>query len=360
MLSPEKLAEELRFLVSRSPISPGLPIEVELIANPVAGGFTRSRYAKRRAAELAALKAFAGALPEREGASGVRLHLTDRAGHAAAIAREVFATNEASGLRPALRVLVTAGGDGTALEVVSALMDLPLPERERWLVLRLPLGTGNDGSEGRDLSAALGRLLGTCVAEPRAALLISPDPAGGKSPQWAFNIASLGADAFIAHMTNRLKTSFPGDSYKTMVDLAAVIYDVLWPSKPATIRSWHEGSGERLIEGDCLLLAMGASGHRTYGSNKKILPGPDNVCFIPRMSLLGKLAIKGPISAGEHVKFREVRLFSAERLVVEYPGPLLFQADGEVTRMEPADFPLEIRLVEGAYRVLGPAAPLSL
>ncbi|HUX40646.1 MAG TPA: diacylglycerol kinase family protein [Rectinemataceae bacterium] len=356
MLSPEILAEELRHLLSRSPVSPGLSIEVELIANPVAGGFTRPRYAKRRAAELATLKVLSEALPEREGGCSVRLHRTDRAGHAANIAREIFAEAGRAGARPALRVLVTAGGDGTALEVASALMELPEEKRNRWLVLRLPLGTGNDGSEGRDLGVALGRFLGPCVAEPRAAILISPNPSGGKPPQWAFNIASVGADAFIAHMTNRLKTRFPGDSYKTMVDLAAVIYDLRWPSMPATIRSWHEGAGERLIEGDCLLLAMGASGHRTYGSNKKILPGQDNVCFIPRMSLLGKLAIKGPISAGEHVKFREVQLFSADRLVVEYPGPLLFQADGEVTRLEVADFPLELQRIEGAYRVLGPAA----
>jgi len=356
MLSPEILAEELRHLISRSPVSPGLPIEVELIANPVAGGFTRPRYAKRRAAELSTLKVLSEALPLREGSCSVRLHPTDRAGHAAEITRGIFAEAKAGGYRPALRVLVTAGGDGTALEVVSALMELPDGERDRWLVLRLPLGTGNDGSEGRDLGVSLGRFLGPCVAEPRAALLASPNPAGGKASQWAFNIASVGADAFIAHMTNRLKTRFPGDSYKTMVDLAAVIYDLLWPSKPTTIRVWKEGAGERLIEGDCLLLAMGASGRRTYGSSKKILPGPDNVCFIPRMSLLGKLAIKGPISAGEHVKFREVQLFSADRLVVEYPGPLLFQADGEVTRFEAADFPLELRLVEGAYRVLGVAS----
>ena len=356
MLSPEKLAEELRFLLSHSPVSPGLPIQAELIANPVAGGFARPRYAGRRAAELATLKVLAGALPLRDGPSLVSLHLTDRAGHAADIARAAFAEARDSQYPPSLRILITAGGDGTALEVVSALMDLPDEERERWLVLRLPLGTGNDGSEGRDLGVALGRLLGPCVAEPRAALLVSPNPSGGKPTQWAFNIASLGADAFIAHMTNRLKTRFPGDSYKTMVDLAAVIYDLIWPSKPATIRSWHEGSGERLIEGDCLLLAMGSSGRRTYGSNKKILPGPDNVCFIPRMSLLGKLAIKGPISAGEHSKFRQVQLFTSERLVVEYPGPLLFQADGEVTRFEAADFPLELRRIEGAYRVIGATA----
>ena len=356
MLSPEKLAEELRHLLSRSPVAPGLPIEVELVANPVAGGFTRPRYAKRRTAELETLRALSGALPPRDGPYSVRLHLTDRAGHAADIANTVFAEAREAGYPPALRILMTAGGDGTALEAIGAMMGLGEEERERWLVLRLPLGTGNDGSDGRDLGKALGRLLGPCSAQPKSAILVSPKPSGGKTPMWSFNIASVGADAFIAHMTNRLKTRFPGDSYKIMVDLAAATYNLVWRSRPATIRSWHESAGERIIEGDCLLLAVGASGERQYGSNKKILPGADNVCFIPRMSLLGNFKIKGPISAGQHSKFREVQLFSADRLVFEYPGPLLFQADGEVTRLEASDFPLAFDVVKAAYRILGSAA----
>jgi len=74
------------------------------------------------------------------------------------------------------------------------------------------------------------------------------------------------------------------------------------------------------------------------------------------MSLLGNFKIKGPISAGQHSKFREVQLFSADRLILEYPGPLLFQSDGEVTRLEAADFPLAFEIVKGAYRVLGSIA----
>jgi len=338
------------------PVSPGLPIQAELVANPAAGGFTRSRYARRRSAELATLGVLSGALPSREGPCSVRLHSTQGAGHATALARGIFAEAKAGGYSPALRILMTAGGDGTALEVVGALMELPAAERDRWLVLRLPLGTGNDGSEGSDLGTALGRLLGPCVAQPMSAILVVPNPEGGKSPMWSFNIASVGADAFIAMMTNRLKSRFPGDSYKIMVDVAAATYNLAWPSKPTTIRSWLDASGERIVEGDCLLLAVGASGSRHYGSNKKILPGQENVCFIPRMSLLGNFKIKGPISAGQHARFRDVQLFSADRLVVEYPGPLLFQADGEVTRLEPEDFPLGFEIVQGAYRVLGPGA----
>ena len=351
MLNPAAFAEELRFLLSHSPLSLGLPVEVELIANPTAGGFVRTKYADRRAAELEVLHQLAAVLPERDGEVRVRLHLTERVGHARELARAAFSEARDRGYPPALRLLVTAGGDGTASDSVDALMGLAPAERDRWLVLRAPLGTGNDGMEGRDLGAALGRLLGPCGVSRRKGLLARPNPAGGKSPIWSFNIASVGVDAFVADLTNRLKSVFPGDSYKFWVDVAAVTYDFVWPSRPMKV-SASGGDGERSIEEGCLLLAMGTSGHRQYGSNKKILPGEGNVCFIPKMSLLRKLAVKGPLSSGGHAAFPEVKLFSADRLVVDYPEALLFQADGEVTRLEAADFPLELELVPEAYSVL--------
>jgi diacylglycerol kinase family enzyme len=350
-MRPDQLADSIRFLLSRSPVSPGLSIQVDLIANPVAGGFTRPSYARRRAAELDALVALAQALPARLDPTAIDLHLTDRAGHAGYIARAIIAKAREAGYGPAMRILMTAGGDGTSLEVATTLMSLPVEERRHWLVLRLPLGTGNDGSEGRDLGTALGRFLHPCRAGSRPAILVTPNPGGGRQALWSFNIASIGVDAFVADMTNRLKSSFPGDSYKFMVDVAAVAYDFVWPARPMVVRA-SGPKGERLIEKGCLLLAVGASGRRQYGSNKKILPGEENVCFIPQLSLFRKLAVKGPISDGGHAAFPEVELFEADRLLVEYPAPLLFQADGEVTRLETADFPLEFRIIPDAYRVL--------
>ncbi|MFZ4615873.1 MAG: diacylglycerol/lipid kinase family protein [Rectinemataceae bacterium] len=355
MFGPQQLAEDLRFILSRSPASPGLPILVDLIANPAAGGFTRPAYAKRRSAELATLRFLAETLPARDAATTVGLHLTGRAGHATEIARGIIAEARARGYPPALRIIMTAGGDGTSLESVSALMELSPEERANWLVLRLPLGTGNDGSEGRDLGVALGRFLGPCGVGSRSAIRAIPNPKGGREALWSFNIASVGVDAFVGDLTNRFKTSFPGDSYKVMLDLAAVIYDLIWPSHPIRIQV-SGPAGERVIDGDCLLLAFGASGNRQYGSNKRILPGPENSCLVPRMSLWGKLKIKGPLSDGGHAAFPNVKLFSANRLVIEYPAPLLFQVDGEVYRFEPADFPLTLELIEDAYRVIEPAS----
>ncbi|MDP3178176.1 MAG: diacylglycerol kinase, partial [Spirochaetaceae bacterium] len=212
---------------------------------------------------------------------------------------------------------------------------------------------GNDGSDGRDLMACLGRLLVASKPSPRAAIRVEPNPGGGKPHMWSFNIASLGADAFISDMTNRLKTVFPGDSYKLWVDVASVLYDFMWPTWPMKLRSFDaDGNEKRCFDREILILAFGASGRRQYGSNKSILPDEDNVCAINQMSLLRKLAVKGPIQKGAHRGLKEVELFSAARIVVAYGDRILMQRDGEVTRLSAADFPLEMEIVPDSYRTL--------
>ncbi len=356
-MHPEELAEGLTFILDRAPSLPGRLAGALLVANPTAGGFTRPSYSKRRHAELLSLKAKADGLPLHGGVPGLELGLTVKAAHAAEIARDFFASARASGLRDGeFRLVMPAGGDGTSHEVLSALMDLPSEERKHYAVLRLPFGTGNDGSEGRDLLACLGRLLGPCVTSPMTAIRVTPAIGGGKRPVWSFNIASLGVDAFITHMTNKLKTVFPGDFYKLWVDLASVFYDLAWPSHELALKAYSkEGSLVRDFARRLLLIAIGASGHRQYGSNKSILPDDDNVCAISQMSLFRKLAVKGPLQNGGHKAFPEADLFSAARLVIEYPDAILFQADGESQRFEASDFPLAVDLMRDAYLCLSPA-----
>jgi diacylglycerol kinase family enzyme len=356
-MQPDELADGLSFLLDRAPSLPGRLAGSLLVANPTAGGFTRPSYSKLRHAELLALKERASGLPKREGAPLLEVGLTRKPAHAAELARDFFAASRASGLREGeFRLVMPAGGDGTSHEVLSALMELPREERMHYAVLRLPFGTGNDGSDGRDLLACLGRLLAPCAAAPKTAILSAPNPEGGKRPIWSFNIASLGADAFIAHMTNKFKTVFPGDFYKLWVDIASVFYDFAWPSRGLGLKAFSgQGSLVRDFRRRLLLLAVGASGRRQYGSNKAILPGEDNVCAIDQMSLMRKLAVKGPIQTGGHKAFPEVDLFSARRLVLDYDDRVLFQADGEITRFEAADFPLVMDLVAEAFLCLSPA-----
>jgi diacylglycerol kinase family enzyme len=356
-MRPEELAEGLSYILDRAPSLPGKLVGALLVANPNAGGFTRPSYSRLRHAELLELKADFASFPRLEGRPHLEFFRTKKPTHAAEIAREFFAASRSAGLRDGeFRLLMTAGGDGTSLEVLTSLMELPPEERRHYAVLRLPFGTGNDGSDGRSLSMSLGRLRGPCVVAPKTAILASPGPRGGKAPIWSFNIASLGVDAFIAHMTNRLKNVFPGDFFKLWVDLASVFYDFAWPTRELRLKAYTAlGSVVRDFERKLLLLAIGASGRRQYGSNKSILPDDDNVCAVSQMSLFRKLALKGPLQSGMHRSFPEADLFSAQRLEIEYGDRILFQADGEVVRFDADDFPLRMELVPEAYLALDPA-----
>jgi diacylglycerol kinase family enzyme len=108
-----------------------------------------------------------------------------------------------------------------------------------------------------------------------------------------------------------------------------------------------------------LLLAVGASGHRTYGSHKKILPDDRNVCAVKQMSLFRKLALKGLFTTGGHANKSESILFNAHR--VEFSGmyPILAQMDGETVLLRKEDFPAAIELTEKIIPILklkdGPA-----
>lgn len=353
-MSIEQFADGVAFLASRSPIFGDKPLDVTLIANPRAGGFTRSRVYARHLAEIKTLAERAAALPARRAATSFRLHATQYPKHAAEVTRNL--AEEARAAPEVERLVVTAGGDGTVLEALSTLMSLSEAERSRFVVLRLPMGTGNDGADSRELLPALDLLLGPSRFDRQPALRVRPATAGkpgGKGPWWSFNIASLGADAFVTDMTNRLKLSFPGDSYKLWVELATIFYDSLWPTRGFEVRAWDsKGREARHFRGDMLLLAMGVSGHRTYGSNKPILPDDDDVCLVRQMPFLRKLVVKGPLTAGRHRGFPEVDLFSAARVEIRFAHRALVQMDGEAERLEPEDFPVVFERTEPVIRVI--------
>lgn len=355
-MCPESLAEGIQTIVEHTPAFPESALIVDIIANPKAGGFKRPRFASRRNTELKHIVGLAGALPARAKEVLVRLHLTERCGHAAALAQRVIERSTANG-RDSLHLIMTAGGDGTSLETAERLLYLPEDKRNRFALLRLPLGTGNDGSEGRNLIASLGRFLHPLAFERRPAVRVSPAAEGGKTPLWAFNIASVGLDAYVADKTNRLKALFPGDSYKFWLNIATLLYDKAYKVAPMGLKVWpdereepsHSSRKERLF------VAMGASGNRQYGSNKRILPGPENVITVRQTSLIRKLLAKGPIESGRHAGVPEVEHFSARKIELEYAENILLQCDGETATLARCDFPLIMERLPDLYNAIVPA-----
>jgi diacylglycerol kinase family enzyme len=106
------------------------------------------------------------------------------------------------------------------------------------------------------------------------------------------------------------------------------------------------GNLVREFREDVLLMAMGLSGRRTYGSHKRILPDERNVCVVRQMPLLRKLALKGLFTTGEHVDKPESTLFSAQRIEFSAAHRILAQMDGETVLLEPENFPAKIELTK--------------
>ncbi|MDR2178470.1 MAG: diacylglycerol kinase [Treponema sp.] len=349
-------------LCLRTFAAPGTSLRWLLVINPGAGGFTIGSRWKRRRAILADYAIRARTRPPRPDCGPAVLALskprverdagmvlTGGPGDAEAAVRALL---EAAAGGENFFLVITAGGDGTSLEVQSALYRAPAELRNRFAVLRLPMGTGNDGADARDLGAALDLLVKPVdIVKARALRLVS----AGKEPFLAFNILSVGLDAFVTHMTNKMKGKFPGDSYKLWVDIAALLYDRVYTVGPLELRALDE-EGREVPEGsfrrDILLMAMGTGGHRTYGSGKRILPDDRNVCVVRQMPLSRKLALKDLFTRGAHIDKPETTLFNASR--VEFSGlyPILAQMDGETVLLRPENFPAAIELTSPVIPVL--------
>ncbi|MDR1318032.1 MAG: diacylglycerol kinase, partial [Treponema sp.] len=340
-----------------------------------AGGFTiRSRWQKHYRT-LAEYREKAAALPRREDSgsseaakkAASNLHFsacgfipTTGPGHGKKIA-EALIDEAASELNPKkgaapFHLIITAGGDGTGLEALTALYHAPAVLRSNTAILRFPMGTGNDGADAADLSGALDFLINPTHIEYARALklLVSPEgPARSRGPFLAFNVLSVGLDAFVTHWTNKMKGRLPGDSYKLWVDIASLLYDRLYTVDFLEVRAFDERKKETLFFREkLLLLAAGVSGHRTYGSHKKILPDDRNVCAVRQMSLFRKLFFKGLFNTGSHTDKPEAILFTAHRVEFSGSHPILAQMDGETILLQKEDFPAALELSDPVIPVL--------
>ena len=297
-------------------------------------------------------------LPKRQRAKDLGLVLTTRQGHAREITAGLLEQysaeyNDHPHDNKPFYLIITAGGDGTSREVMGELFKAPEHISKDFAILRLPMGTGNDGADAWDLDGALNLLIKP--SELRRQRAVQLRTARGGEIHRAFNILSLGLDAFVTHMTNKMKNVLPGDFYKLWIDLAALFYDRMFKVGPWDVQSRDEEGNETLaFRQKLLLLAVGESGRRSYGSRKWILPDERNICAISHMSLLRRIALKGSLAYGSHIDQKESLLWNAHEVEVNSRYPLLAQMDGETIKLEPDDFPVTIYLSEPVIQILGP------
>ncbi|MCL2229863.1 MAG: diacylglycerol kinase [Treponema sp.] len=333
-------------ICERSVVAKDRPLRCMVVVNPVAGGFSIPSKWEAHMRTLTKCREKAEANLRRQLHKNTIVNITEGKGSATEITK-MFIGRIEKDLVP-FYLIISAGGDGTHGEVMAAVYNASAEVRANMAVLRLPMGTGNDGADSVNLSDALNLLLMPARVEFAPAVSLIPNkegPSVWKGPFMAFNILSVGLDAFVTHQTNTMKRNKPGNSYKLWLDIAALFYDKKYKVDFFDVKAFDEKKAEIItFREKLLLIAMGASGKRSYGSQQLILPDERNVCCMKQMPIRKKLAIKGQVAKGKHAKNPEVILFNAHSLEFFYNHPILAQMDGETILLQPGDFPAKMEL----------------
>ena len=342
--SIEKFIEYLKHFFCAVPSLRGYA-HAALIVNPSAGVF-RNRKAFSQVLEN--LKQESGSPESQAGADAdaeCSIFITSSVEDGAAAAKEIC---RLAVEKEGKTFVMTAGGDGTANTLCTYLLAQTALVRDKIILFRLPMGTGNDGLDASNMDEAWKVLHSARKTAELGAVRIKL--VDGKI-FYAFNIASIGLDAWVTDLTNRIKKVIPGSFYSIMVDVATLFYEKCVKVDTMKIEL-KNGTEQVTLEEKLLLLAMGVSGHRTYGNNKLVLPGDENICAIRPMKFFKKFKLKNNFYVGRHVDFEETLMRKAGVMTITCGNPVPMQYDGEALWLAPGDFPLEMSVVPTGIHVL--------
>jgi diacylglycerol kinase family enzyme len=339
----ERIEELIGDLLTHSDLYREGRLFADVIVNPCAGSLSTDARCERTIERLEVLRrGLLGDARPRDSLT-IRFHHTHYVGHARELSQSILRHRP-----PGVQLILSVGGDGTHGEVLSAYRG----ERETRF-LRLPMGTGNDGADSRELGRAVTTLLGHAMERNDGWVEVKPQ---GIPPILGFNIASIGLDAYVAYLTNRLKGKFGGDLYKVIADVMTLFYEMIVGAGMMQVDVTGPDGTIETLDGRFLICAVGASGHREYGGGKQVMPGEENVCIIDACGLLAKIRLKSLFYNGDHTAESNVYMRSARSVVVRYAQRIPLQVDGETVWLRQENFPLSITVMEPTMPVLKPAS----
>jgi YegS/Rv2252/BmrU family lipid kinase len=248
--------------------------------------------------------------------------------------------------------IVGVGGDGTANEVVSGVLEAGLGESTR--VGLLPFGTGGDLPRTlgipRDVDRAVAQLASGKVRRIDAGRVEFTGRDGRPATTWFVNIASFGLSALVCEKVNAAPKALGGRGSFLVGTLRAL---ASFRSRDVTLRV----DGALLHEGP-LVFATAANG-RYFGGGMQVAPQalPDDglldvvvVRDAPRTRLLSQIP---SIYRGDHLDLPEVSVARGARIEAEAePGEVWVELDGEPLGTLPARF----EVLPGALAWIGAEA----
>lgn len=348
MIDVSILTDLLLSVARRTTLFPGRQIRMEFIVNMNAGALYSAARAEQTIRTMVRLAEGLRGPVRPESELAIRFQTTRYPGHAHELATSLLDSIEAGSTGVDSTIIVSVGGDGTHAEILSAFGPDRTDDNDLYF-LRLPLGTGNDGADAPDLPSAVRLLLGEARPVRTGELVVQPEGMGEFS---AYNIGSIGLDAYIAYLTNRLRGRFKGDAYKVIADVMTLFYERIVGSAPVRIEYVDAQGDASSLADEFLLVAIGVSGYRRYGGGKLVLPGYENLCAISRLGTIGKIRLKAAFYKGEHVERPQVRMRSIQRATIYHEKRIPMQLDGESVWLDPEHFPLRVAVRSARIPVL--------
>lgn len=309
------------------------------------------------------------------------IYKTSYKGHSKEIINNILEKSYLLGDDKSKIIIISAGGDGTSLEVQTALYNSYLKNDEyknkilnEILVIKLPLGTGNDGTDCNFIGDTF-ELLKSEITYSNAKVLVTDTKnipsekiikksspfiskycdTKSKSPWYSFNITSIGLDSFICFFTNLVKSKIPGNLYHFCIPICGLFYNRIFKAGTAKIeifKNLEDTVPSHTFHDKFFLAAIGASGNRTYGGGHKVLPNFNNVCIAKKVPIL-RMAKENPkFAAGKHVGTDICKMFLAEKIIIKYDQPIMLQCDGECYLLCNKHFPIMITKQNAGFKTL--------
>lgn len=295
---------------------------LQAIINPISGAGADPDVARQRVAMVEAAAA--------QRRVSVKVHLTERAGHATALAREAVAAGCAS--------LIVWGGDGTLNEAGRALIG------SQTILGLVPAGSGNGLAAALDVSRDPARAVADAFDAPARRI-----DAGMMAGRPFFNVAGIGFDAHVAALFNRRAKGARGGWPYISIGLQEAFR---YRARDYTLS--FDGTPRRV---NALLIAF-ANGPE-FGLRTRIAPGArvddgllDAVVVSDPGFVLARFWHARHLATGNPQRASIVSRTTVTHATVETDGEVELHVDGEPGT---ASGKIEIAIVPGAISVRTPS-----
>lgn len=261
---------------------------------------------------------------------------TDRPWHAAQLARR--ATEDG------FETIVSAGGDGTANEIINGIMVASQNGATPKMGI-IPAGSGSDFASGVGLPLDLREACRRLSGEATTAIDVGRVTVPGQAPRYFGNVVGIGFDGAVLIETLSMKRLRGLPLY-----LVAVLKTIFLNFEPPLMSIKYDG---QQLDMRAMLMSV-ANGPREGGGffiapDAKPDDGLLDLCIAREVSRLTMLRLIPRFLRGTHVDLEPITMAQAETVTVTSPDGLVAHVDGEVLCTEAAKITCDI--LPGALRV---------